>query len=105
MLDEESSMAHALETRAIFMSVIGSNAIEGIVTSEDRAVKLMAGDTGPRGHDELEIVGYRDALRYIHENHGTMNVDVRTILDLYRTMMQYSEPECDTYELNRPCVR
>lgn len=93
MLDDNDSVAYALENRAILMSVVGSNAIEGIVTSEERAVGLISGDTRPRGHDENEILGYRDALKLIHMDHSNMRIDKETILGLYRTMMQYSVTE------------
>ena len=51
----------ALKQRAIVESVKGSNAIEGIVTTDDRILDLVKGAV-PVSHDEKEISGYKDAL-------------------------------------------
>ncbi len=61
----------ALRRKAMIMSVADSNAIEGIRTSEGRLMGILTDSLEPQGHDECEIAGYRDALRYIHENHRT----------------------------------
>ena len=50
-----------LERSARFLSVRGSNAIEGIRTSDGRLESLMDRSVEPVGHDEREIAGYRDA--------------------------------------------
>ena len=77
----------ALENRAILMSVMDSNAIEGIRTTEDRLVALVSGKVSPIGHDECEIAGYRDALRFIHLNHGKIILNKEFILELYNMLM------------------
>lgn len=43
------------------MKNLGSNAIEGIVTTDDRIRDIINGSV-PVTHDELEISGYKDAL-------------------------------------------
>ena len=63
--DHPSVMAD-MEAAAKVMSIRESNAIEGIVTSEDRIMGLATGSTSPRGHTEAEIAGYRDALNIVH---------------------------------------
>ncbi len=83
-------VASAMESRAMVMSVMDSNAIEGIRTSEERIVGIVSGGTAPMGHDELEIAGYRDALRFIHRNHGSMVLDMGTILELYGMLMAHT---------------
>ena len=80
-----------LERRAIIMSVADSNAIEGIRTSETRLVGLISGRTAPLGHDEKEIAGYRDALRFIHTDHEKIVLNKESVLDIYSILMRYSE--------------
>ncbi len=80
-----------LERSARFLSVRGSNAIEGIRTSDGRLESLMDRSVEPVGHDEREIAGYRDALAFIHENHSELQLNERTVLEIYRMMMSYSD--------------
>ena len=85
------SIADALENNAIVMSVRDSNAIEGIGTTADRMAGLVNGSIIPHGHDEEEIVGYSEALRYVHRNHSDIVVNKQSILDLYAILMSRSE--------------
>lgn len=85
------SIKEALERRAIIMSVADSNAIENIRTSEERLIGIVSNRVAPIGHDEEEIAGYCDALRHIHDNHGTMVLSRDTILELYGILMKYSD--------------
>ena len=87
------SVLEGLERKAIIMSVADSNAIEGIRTSETRLIGLMSDRTAPRGHDEAEIAGYRDALRFIHAHHAEMVLNKETVLELYHTLMSFSDTE------------
>ena len=61
----------ALKQRAIVESVKGSNAIEGIVTTDDRILDLVKGAVLV-SHDEKEISGYKDALSMIHNGYRRM---------------------------------
>lgn len=79
-----------MERIALLDSVISSNAIEGIVTTAERAAPLVFGDTRPQGHSESEISGYRRALQHVHENHSTIILSKETILDIYGIMMSDS---------------
>ena len=54
----------SLRKKAIIESVKGSNAIEGIITSDSRIKDIVAG-AKPQTHDELEIAGYKEALNLI----------------------------------------
>lgn len=51
-----------LEKVAKVQSVKSSNAIEGIVTTDDRIAAIVNGKSTPLNHNESEIAGYRDAL-------------------------------------------
>lgn len=76
-----------LERIARIQSVKGSNAIEGIITSDDRIAAIVDGNSAPLNHDEAEIAGYRDALALVHENHETLQFGESDILDLHGVML------------------
>ena len=90
---EDPNLTSAMERRAMIMSVADSNAIEGIYTSEERIAGLVSGKTAPRGHDEEEIIGYRDALRYIHANHEKIYLDKETLLEIYHILISHTGTE------------
>lgn len=77
----------ALEAVAKVQSIKSSNAIEGIVTSDERIAAIVNQDSAPLNHNEAEIAGYRDALNEIHSNHPHMDFCVRDILLLHQMMM------------------
>lgn len=79
-----------LEAVAKIQSVKSSNAIEGIVTSDERLAAIVNGDCAPANHNEQEIAGYRDALGVIHEHHDTIDFRTRDILRLHAMMMGLS---------------
>ena len=60
--DEYANIFTELEAVAKIQSVKSSNAIEGIVTSDDRITAIVSGSSAPLNHNEAEIAGYRDAL-------------------------------------------
>ena len=70
-----------LRHKAIVESVKGSNAIEGIVTTDARIKDIVDGAT-PVTHDEMEISGYKDALNQIHTERENLYVKEETILSL-----------------------
>jgi Fic family protein len=79
-----------LESIAKVQSVKGSNAIEGIVTSEERIDEIVNQNSAPLNHNEAEIAGYRDALSLIHAEYATIDIRTRDILRLHETMLSYS---------------
>lgn len=80
-----------LRQKAIIESVKGSNAIEGIVTTDDRIRDIVNGAT-PVTHDEKEISGYKEALNLIHTNHDHMDLSEDTINALHRMMEAEANP-------------
>ena len=74
-----------LRKKAIVESVKSSNAIEGIVTTDDRIRDIVNGAI-PVTHDEKEISGYKEALNLIHMNHDHMELNEDTINMLHRMM-------------------
>ncbi|MDR2615291.1 MAG: Fic family protein [Oscillospiraceae bacterium] len=78
------------ESIAKVQSVKGSNAIEGIVTSEQRINEIVNQNSAPLNHNEAEIAGYRDALSLIHEGFDTLDIRERDILRLHEIMLSYA---------------
>ena len=81
-----------LENVARAQSVKGSNAIEGIVTTDERIKAIVNMNSAPLNHDEKEIVGYRDALNYVHNNYKKIQFNEDTILTLHKIMLGDVEP-------------
>lgn len=79
-----------LEKIAKIQSIKSSNAIEGIVTSDERIKEIVNQSSTPLNHNESEIAGYRDALNQIHLNYKDIEFNENTILRLYETLMAYS---------------
>ena len=70
-------------------SVKGSNAIEGIASSDERTRGIVLHNTKPIGHDENAITGYRDALEQIHEDWANLPFEEATICGLHKTVYSY----------------
>ena len=89
MISANGGLFSKLMEIASVESVKGSNAIEGIGTTDERARGIVLHDTEPIGHDEMAIAGYRDALDLIHREWENMPFDDVTICGLHRTMYAY----------------
>ncbi|MCD8121975.1 MAG: Fic family protein [Clostridiales bacterium] len=76
-----------LEALAKIQSVKSSNAIEGIVTSDERIAAIVNQNSAPLNHNEAEIAGYRDALNAIHLGHEYLDFRETDILRLHEMMM------------------
>ena len=76
--------------RSKVQSVKSSNAIEGIITSDERIKEIVNQSSKPLNHNEQEIAGYRDALNQIHLNYKDIEFNETTILKLHEMMMSYS---------------
>ena len=87
-----------LESMARMQSVKHSNAIEGIVTSDRRMEEIVYDGSEPVSHSEMEIAGYRDALDFIHRNHGTMKIDEKTILKLHEILLSHTPEGSEGYK-------
>ena len=90
---EHQSIYTELEHIARLQSVKSSNAIEGIITSDQRIVEIVNQNSAPLNHDEAEIAGYRDALNIIHTNYTQLDFRQRDILNLHRVLMSYAGDE------------
>ena len=91
---EENPLTAAEMTKlSMVISTRESNDIEGISTEDSRIFPLLTGRVKPKGHNEYELLGYRDALARIHAEHDSMDVNEATILDLFTTLTSYIEVE------------
>ena len=87
-----------LESIARVQSVKGSNAIEGIITSERRINEIVNQNSAPLNHNEAEIAGYRDALNLVHTGFETLDVRERDILRLHEIMLSYAPVSGGSYK-------
>lgn len=71
---------------ARIQSTESSNAIEGIVTTNQRLKQLMTDKTAPRNRNEQEILGYRSVLEMVHENFEYMPISANVILQLHKQL-------------------
>ena len=76
-----------LEAVAKVQSVKSSNAMEGIVTSDERIAAIVNQNSAPLNHNEAEIAGYRDALNEVHLNHMYLDFRETDILRLHEMIM------------------
>lgn len=74
----------ALRENALIESVVSSNRIEGVEASPDRMKALVFGKPVLRDRDEEEIRGYREALRWIHEEHRKIPLSEKTVRKLHQ---------------------
>ena len=91
--DEYEKIFTELEKIAKVQSVKSSNAIEGIVTSDERIEAIVNQNSKPLNHNESEIAGYRDALNEIHLHYEDIEFNENTILRLHEMMMNYTAHE------------
>ena len=71
-----------LQKIAIIQSVKGSNAIEGIVTTDKRIEEIVNQNSNPLNHNEQEILGYKDALNIVHTNYDTISFTIESMKNL-----------------------
>lgn len=76
-----------LETIAIKESVEASNAIEGIITTEQRINEIVENNSEPLTHDEEEIAGYHDAIKFVKENYEHLSFDEETIKRIHALLV------------------
>ena len=80
-----------LQKIAIVQSVQGSNAIEGIVTTDKRIEEIVNQNSDPINHTEREIAGYKDALSIVHNNFSDISFSVDSIKYLHGVMLEHTD--------------
>ena len=91
--DEHTQIFTELEAIARVQSIKSSNAIEGIVTSDERIAAIVNQNSAPLNHNEAEIAGYRDALNEIHLGYEHIDFRQHDILRLHEMMMSFAAYE------------
>ena len=91
---ENETAFRKLEDAAKIESIRASNAIEGIVTTDQR-VRAIAGGSAPLNHTEAEIAGYRDVLSEVHVNFAAHDFRESDIRAFHAQMMRLANPLTD----------
>lgn len=86
-----------LKNNAIIESIKGSNAIEGIITTDDRIKEIVSGSKALT-HDEKEIFGYKEALNIINKEYNSLEIDEKLILQLHKVMESVNLKEAGKYK-------
>lgn len=81
-----------LQKKAIIDSVKASNAIEGIITTDER-IKDIVNGSSPTTHNEKEISGYKDALNLIHKDNINLDINEELILSLHKMIEEETNPK------------
>ncbi|MDO4594727.1 MAG: Fic family protein [Tissierellia bacterium] len=71
-------------------STRSSNAIEGILTTDQRLKELVNKKSEPKNRNEEEIYGYREVLDIIHNNYPNIEFTKNNILTLHNRLYAYS---------------
>ncbi len=82
---QSPEVLRTLRELAIVESTESSNRIEGVTVDPGRLRPLVLGRARPRDRSEEEIVGYRNALSWIHTDPGAIAVTPDTIRRLHAT--------------------
>lgn len=74
----------SLRDSALVQSAESSNRIEGVEVDKPRLVPLVLGSAKPKDRPEEEIVGYRNALKWIHSSYKNITLNPATIQKLHK---------------------
>lgn len=80
---QSPEVLRTLRELAIVESTESSNRIEGVTVEPGRLRPLVLGRARPRDRSEEEIVGYRNALNWIHTDPDAISVTPETIQRLH----------------------
>jgi Fic family protein len=80
---QSKGLLKSLQEIALLESTESSNRIDGVTVEPERLRLLVLGDERPRDRSEEEIIGYRNALRWIHENHEKVSIAPETLKHLH----------------------
>jgi len=82
-----------LQKIAIIKSVKSSNAIENILTTDERINAIVNQHCKPLNHDEQEIAGYRDVISKIHNNYQDLSFNEKDILSFHEILLLEAKPK------------
>ncbi len=81
------SLFSKFETIAIKESAEGSNAIEGIFTTEQRIKEIVENNFEPLTHNEEEIAGYHDAIKFVKYYYRYLSFNEETIKKIHAMLV------------------
>ena len=73
----------SLQEIALIEGTESSNRIDGVTVELERVRPLVLGNGRPRDRSEEEIVGYRNALSWVHGNHDKVPIEPETLKRLH----------------------
>ena len=73
----------SLQEIALIEGVESSNRIDGVTVEPKRLSLLVLGNDCPRDRSEEEILGYKNALSWIHGNHEKSPIEPKTLKQLH----------------------
>jgi Fic family protein len=89
--DQMPELLHSLSEHARIASITASNAIEGVILSEDRAERIAEGSGRFRSRNEREFAGYRDAIDMLMRLREYEPLSVPLVLHLHRLLFQHTD--------------
>jgi Fic family protein len=89
--DQMPELLHSLSEHARIASITASNAIEGVIVSEDRAERIAEGSGRFRNRNEREFAGYRDAIDMLMRLREYEPLSVPLVLHLHRLLFQHTD--------------
>lgn len=81
--NKSRGMLTRLHEVALLEAVESSSRIDGVTVEPERLRLLVLGDARPRDRSEEEIVGYKNASSWIHENHEKAAIEPETLRHLH----------------------
>jgi Fic family protein len=73
----------SLEEIALVEGTESSNRIDGVTVEPKRLRRLVLNGACPCDRSEEEIIGYKNALSWIHANHGNVSIEPETLRYLH----------------------
>lgn len=89
--DQLPELLRALAEHARVASITGSNAIEGVVVSAERAERIAQGNHRYRNRNEREFAGYRDAVDSIARLETFEPLTIPFVLHLHRLLFAHTD--------------
>ena len=73
----------SLQELALIEGAESSNRIDGVTVEPGRLRLLVLSDARPRDRSEEEIIGYRNALSWVHGKHGEVSIEPEILRRLH----------------------
>lgn len=90
---------NALKEIAIIQSAESSNRIEGVEVEKNRLVPLLTGKVRPMDRPEEEVLGYKNALSWIHKNYKKIEINSKTILKIHLLCQENSSGDAGKFKV------